>query len=107
MNRKVCEKCRRYGGSWNGNGKTWYCAEDVQLWSSEVIPEHSSLEKDKFHPITEGMLKPPEWCERPLEQVILSPDEDVDIKKDATLVYDGNRRAEWKAEEIKALKEKF
>jgi hypothetical protein len=59
------------------------------------------LNRNKFHPITEERLNPPEWCERPLEQVILSPTEDVDIKKDAAVVYDGNHRAEHRADWIK------
>jgi len=59
-----------------------------------VIPGHTYVERDLLHPMTESRTEPPEWCERPLEQVMLGPRDVVDIQGDKGLVYDGNRDAE-------------
>jgi hypothetical protein len=46
--------------------------------------------------MTDDRKVPPDWCEKPLEQVILEPDAKPDIRpdEDARLVRDGNMAAE-------------
>jgi hypothetical protein len=68
------------------------------IWQeqSEVIPGYSFWKKDDLHPIIASSQQPPEWCERPLEQVILPSDVPVEIMADSTLVFDGNEVAKRK-----------
>ena len=70
------------------------CAGFVRLEESYVIPGHSIVEREDFHFITADMVTPPEWCERPLEQTITSPDEKVEIRPDESVVFDGNDLAD-------------
>jgi hypothetical protein len=93
MNRSVCEKCRRFDGKYPGNPSSWLCAEVVYWEMSGVIPGHKFLKRDNLHPMNASRDLPPEWCERILEQTILSPEDKADIDKDANLVYDGNNHA--------------
>lgn len=94
MNRNVCELCRRFGKDTNDRPNVWMCAQYVYLEPSGVIPGHSFARLDGFHYMVAGSPIP-EWCERPLEQTILSPDEQVDIDPDDNhLVYDGNHLAD-------------
>lgn len=60
---------------------------------STVIPGFSFPVLSTFHYVT-AECSVPEWCERPLEQTILAPEDKVDITPDNPLVYDGNSLAE-------------
>lgn len=44
--------------------------------------------------MTDERKVPPDWCEKPLEQVVLRPDESVSVRPDEPVVHDGNE--EWK-----------
>jgi len=75
--------------------KLWYCAQSVWQEVSEVVPGCRFLNKDIYHPISADTKLPPEWCERPLEQTILDPNEKVNIEShEQKLVYDGNGAAD-------------
>jgi hypothetical protein len=100
MNRKVCEKCRRYGGLAE-KPDTWWCGETIYKENSEFIPGHSLIETQDFHPMTKSRKQPPEWCERILEQTILNENEEADIEADKKLVYDGNDAAEFHSQRKK------
>lgn len=95
MNEQVCKLCKRYTKS-NGMYKGWVCARFVHKVESNVIPGFLYYKKDGLHPITTDMKIPPDWCDRPLEQVILAPEDDVNIQKDVqmSLEFDGNKNAE-------------
>lgn len=93
MNKSVCELCRRFGEDTHKRQGIWMCAEHVYLEHSEVIPGFSFPVLSTFH-YTTAESPVSEWCERPLEQTILAPDEKVDITPDNPLVYDGNPVAE-------------
>lgn len=97
MNENVCRLCRRYARrTSNGMARGWLCAKWLNLVHSPVIPGHSYWERDHLHPMTDDRKVPPDWCEKPLEQVILEPDAKPDIRpdEDARLVRDGNMAAE-------------
>lgn len=95
MNKSVCQLCRRFSNLLeNKREDVWYCATVLHTKPSEVIPGHSVIIKDSLRPITSAMVKPPSWCERILEQTILSPEEKVELEQDAKIVYDGNKEAE-------------
>ena len=95
MNNGVCKLCRRYSNLMgNTRDDLWYCGKTIRSRPSHVIPCHSELIVDDLRPITKAMTRPPEWCERVLEQTILEPEEKVELEKDSSLVYDGNRLAE-------------
>lgn len=79
----------------------WYCATSLHKENSFVIPGHSYWVKDNLRPITLTMVTPPAWCERVLEQTILSPEEKVELQQDSNVVYDGNDLAEWRAKSRK------
>ena len=96
MNRCVCQLCRRFDNLLdNKREDVWYCATHLSTIPSAVIPGHSVLVKDNLRPISIAMKVPPAWCERVLEQTILSPDEKVELEKDSNIVYDGNDVAAW------------
>ena len=80
----------------------WMCAKEVSMEESDVVPGYSYVKLDVLHPVVESRTVPPDWCERPLEQVILNPDDKPDLREDARLVYDGNSQAENRAEELKS-----
>ena len=61
---------------------------------SRVVPGHSYCRQDNLRPVTEEMKVPPDWCERPLEQVVLEPKAEIEARPDVTLVADGNGVAE-------------
>lgn len=97
MNRNVCQLCRRFSNLLgNKREDLWYCATTLFTEPSEVIPGHSVLIQNDLRPITSAMTKPPVWCERLLEQTILSPEEKVELEKDSNIVYDGNEAADWR-----------
>jgi len=98
MNRSVCEKCRRFCGAWPGNENFWACAKLLSEESSDVIPEHNFLQRDQLHPIGKES-RVPEWCEKPLEQTILLPEERAEVRKDSMISWDGNKRAERRAKD--------
>ncbi len=97
MNRNVCKICRRFEPDTNNIPDCWTCAETVWLEESEVIPGHSIIRRDSFHYLN-SECEAPVWCERPLEQTILSPEDEVEITPDAGLVFDGNKMADRKLE---------
>lgn len=70
------------------------CAKHVQKQWSEVVPGFSYYDRDMLHPMTDSRSEPPEWCERPLEQVVLEPDADVEARPDGKIEYDGNGAAQ-------------
>ena len=94
MNENVCRLCKRYAGK-SSFTRGWLCASVIFLMPSKVIPGCSYYVKDNFHPITEDRKVLPEWCEKPLEQVVLNPDASVpdSIRKDGLVQFDGN--SEW------------
>jgi len=95
MNENVCRRCRRYAGRKEGvPARGWRCAQDADMTPSEVIPGHSFCRQDRLRPITEEMTEPPDWCEKPLEQLLLAPKAEVEARPDETLVQDGNKVAE-------------
>lgn len=103
MNENVCRKCRRYAGkSVSGyvRGDAWLCARSIEQEESEVIPGHSYWKKNDLHPIIASVQQPPEWCDRPLEQVLLTSDAPADIMADSTIVFDGNDVAERKERNV-------
>ena len=93
MNRSVCEVCRRFEPDSHKRFDVWMCAETVWLEKSDVIPGHRFVIRDNLHYMTAD-CQIPEWCERTLEQTILSADETVEVTPDAQLVFDGNHAAE-------------
>ena len=102
MNENVCRLCRRYAERpSSGVVRGWLCAKTLWTVPSEVIPEHSYWERDNLHPMWEARRIPPDWCEKPLEQVILKPDVKPDMRPDdnARLVHDGNVKAEMHVRE--------
>ena len=80
------------------------CAKNVHLEVSDVIPGHSYVERNDFHFMSEDVLIHPEWCERPLEQTVVSPDEKVELKPDGNVVFDGNDEATRKHQDVLAGK---
>ena len=100
--------CRRYAGrSVSGMLAGWLCARSVQLCVSEVVPGFSYYKKDMLHPMTRVRRVPPNWCERPLEQVVLDSDADIEARPDETMMYDGNPEAQRHLEERMAKRERF
>lgn len=97
MNKSVCIACRRYGGAYRGLPDKWLCASRVVHLPSAVIPGHSVVKGDFFTIIDKKSTEAPEWCESVLAQVIMEPDEDIEIRAAEKLVFDGNELAEWKA----------
>jgi len=97
MNLSVCQKCRRFSGKTPENDKVWLCAEVVYMSPSDVIPGHRYLCKDNYHYLNADVSVPPEWCERPLEQTILDPNEKVNIEShEQRLIHDGNKNCEFR-----------
>lgn len=89
MNKNVCKLCRRFEEDVYKRPNYWMCAKELVSMYSDVIPGHSYFTGYNFHPIS-AELPMPEWCERPLEQTILSPEDTVNIEPDSNIVYDGN-----------------
>ena len=83
----------------NTRSDVWYCGKTILAQPSSVIPGHSVIIVDNLRPISAQMVRPPEWCERVLEQTILGPEEKVELEKDASIVYDGNKLAAWRLED--------
>ena len=104
MNRSVCEACRRFQPDVYKRSNFWMCAKNVHLEVSDVIPGHSYVERNDFHFMSEDVLIHPEWCERPLEQTVVSPDEKVELKPDGNVVFDGNDEATRKHQDVLAGK---
>jgi len=98
MNKFLCEKCKRFAGKYPESDNAWACAQSFYWQDSSVIPGHKHMIKDCLRPITAQMTIPPSYCERMLEQTILTPDDKPEIEKDAILQYDGNDRASHEAE---------
>lgn len=93
MNESVCRLCRRYAGK-SRVSRGWLCAKFLEARPSQVIPGFMFFEKDEMHPMTEGRREIPEWCERPLEQVVVPAGMELQARKDPQLEYDGNKEAE-------------
>jgi hypothetical protein len=91
MNRKICENCNRFVADENTNDK-WWCAKEVWLESSQVIPGHSYYVREKLHPMGGNLQAPPPWCVYEVEQVVSEKGDDVDMTDNhqKNLVYDGN-----------------
>lgn len=107
MNENVCRACRRYQGRLeNGLSRGWLCAREVYMQESDVVPGFSFLKKDKLHPMTSERAEYPEWCERPLEQVILASGDECGLRPDdeEKMRHDGNRVASHKLERIAVVR---
>ena len=95
MNENVCRTCRRYAGrASSGVVVGWLCARRLTTSVSEVVPGHSYFKRDQLHPMAESRAVPPDWCEKPLEQVILKPEDAPVLEQDSNIVHDGNFAAE-------------
>ena len=101
MNENVCRLCRRYAGRPKSVSiRGWLCAKLIEIRRSDVVPGFSYFWRDMLHPILPDRKEIPEWCERPLEQVILRDGEKCEARpdEDRGLKYDGNKAAEERKE---------
>ena len=98
MNKKICVECKRFV---DRDEEKWYCAKKVWKECSTVIPGHYYYERDYLHLISNNIEKPPEWCELYMEQLIVEPEDEIEIMKKKKLRYDGNDTCEhnqkWKS----------
>jgi len=94
VNRKICEGCRRYSPK-SDSTDSWWCAGQVWKEESEVIPQHSFYNKDKFRPISEKRQNPPPDCEFFLEQSMAEKEDEIhNVIKPNKLEWDGNPLAD-------------
>lgn len=81
MNKTICEGCRRFDSASDGKytGWNWYCAKEVWLAYSKVIPGHQIYERDKLQPMRENAA-PPTWCEYITEQTVSTAEDNLKVQ---------------------------